>query len=67
MRKHARWVGMIGAIVVAIGGLWIGKRQVSVNASESSKPQATPVPAESGTQRSVEVTTPQRQNMSRFL
>jgi RND family efflux transporter MFP subunit len=58
---------MIGALVVAIGGLWIGKRQVSVNASESTKPQATPAPAESGTPRSVEVTAPKRQDMSRRL
>ena len=57
MQKHARWVGMVGALVVAIGGLWIGKRQVGADASESLKPQATVAPAASGTQRGVEVTT----------
>ena len=67
MHKHARWIGIFGALAVATGGLWIGKRQVAAGASESQKP-STPVgsPA-SGTPRSVEVTTPKRQDMSRQL
>src|SRR3989304_650035 len=67
MQKHARWIGILGALVVAMAGLWVGKRQVTASASESPKTATTGGSPAPGTPRSVEVTTPQRQNMSRFL
>lgn len=67
MRRHARGIATLGAIGVAMGGLWLGKRQVTAKASDSPKaPPAVATPA-AGTPRSVEVTTPARQDMSRRL
>lgn len=67
MHKHARWIAMVGALVVATGGLWLGKRQVTAKASDSPKaPSSVGSPA-TGTPRSVEVTAPKRQDLSRRL
>src|SRR3989304_3037855 len=67
MQKHARWIGILGALVVAMAGLWVGKRQVTARASDPPKSPTTAGSAESGKPRSVEVTAPKRQNMSRRL
>ena len=67
MQKHARWMGLIGALVVATGGLWLGRRQVTASASEPPKSLTTVGSPVSGTPRSVEVTVPKRQTMSRRL
>lgn len=64
MQKHARWIGMVGALVIAAGGLWLGHRQTAARAEDPQKPAAPPVP---GTPRSVEVTAPKREDMSRRL
>jgi RND family efflux transporter MFP subunit len=66
MQKHARSIGMIGALIVAMGGLWLGKRQVIARASDVPKKEP-PSSATSGTPRSVEVVKPERQAMSRKL
>lgn len=67
MQKHVKWIGMVGALAVATGGLWLGKRQMTAKASDPPKAPTnvgSPVP---GTPRSVEVTAPKRQDMSRLL
>jgi RND family efflux transporter MFP subunit len=66
MQKHARWIGIVGAVAVAAGGLWLGQRQKTVRAEDPQKPAAAGSPV-SGTPRSVEVTAPKRQDMSRRL
>src|SRR3990172_7418811 len=67
MQKHARWIGILGALAVATGGLWLAKRQVTAEASELPKSPAAVGSSVSGTPRSVEVTSPKRQDMSRQL
>ena len=67
MRNHVRWIGVVAALAVATGGLWLGKRQVTAEASESQQPPAPLGSPSSGTPRSVEVTAPKRQDMSRRL
>lgn len=67
MQKHARWFGILGALLVALGGVWMGKRQVTASASEPPKFPPTAGSVESGKPRSVEVTAPKRENMSRRL
>lgn len=66
MQKHVRSIGWIGALMVAMGGLWIAKWQVAANASDPPKTPTSAAPA-SGTPRSVEVVNPERRNMSRRL
>jgi len=67
MRKHARWMGFGGALFVALLGLWLGNYQVSARATD--KPSTGPPPSTtvSETPRSVQVVTPRRQNMARYL
>ncbi len=67
MQKHARWIGLVGALAVATGGLWLGKRQVTASASEPPKSPTTDGSSVTSTPRSVEVTAPKRQDMSRLL
>src|SRR3990172_5337206 len=67
MQKHARWIGILGALAVATGGLWLAKRQVTAEASELPKSPAAVGSPVSGMPRSVEVTAPKRQDMSRRL
>ncbi len=67
MQKHARWIGILGALAVALGGLWLGKRQVSASTADAPKSPTTAGSTVSGTPRSVEVTSPKRQDMSRRL
>jgi RND family efflux transporter MFP subunit len=58
---------MVGALVVVTGGLWLGKRQVTAKASDSPKAPSSAGSPATGTPRSVEVTGPKRQDMSRRL
>jgi RND family efflux transporter MFP subunit len=67
MQRHLRWITLVGALVVATGGLWLGKRQVTAKASDSPKAPAPVGSPAMGTPRSVEVTAPKRQDMSRRL
>ncbi|MBI4717492.1 MAG: efflux RND transporter periplasmic adaptor subunit [Planctomycetes bacterium] len=60
-------MAIVGALVVAMGGLWLGKQQVTAKASEAPKVPSSDGSPATGTPRSVEVTAPKRQDMSRRL
>jgi RND family efflux transporter MFP subunit len=67
MRKHARWIGIMGAAIVAVSGIWFGKRAAWAGGSEPAKAVSKQPTVPTSTARHVEVTNPQRQDLSRQL
>jgi len=69
MRRQIRWFAIVGAVLVAITGVWIGRQVLPAQAAEpqSGAPTSAPAPEGNSTPRSVEVVAPQRMPMSRTL
>ncbi len=69
MRDATRWTGIVGAIVVAALGLWLGSRASSSRASEPSYTSQADgqAPELRSTLQSVEVVRPERLKMARSL
>lgn len=65
-QRITRWVAIVGAIAVVAGGLWLGRRTLTVKAADSTT-KAAAAARHSSPPRKVEVVKPARRTMSRSL